>query len=204
MGPEELLGGYFLTPQTNPPTPWPAERFADLFTREVTEGMVVPRVERRGPAGLVATDCHRRRHAPPPTRACCAAPPAPPLATGVPVSFGAGADAVADLEVVLDEGLSGRPGRRRSSAPATQAAKRRRARRLRRPRPSRRRGRPRSPAAGHAERVLLSTGGGGLPFGHDAARSDVRPRSSRPCPRRHGAHQVLVANPRALLTVKER
>ncbi|MGW0940762.1 phosphotriesterase family protein, partial [Streptomyces sp. NPDC002666] len=55
QGPEEMLGGYFLTPQTNPPTPWPAEKFADLFTQEVTEGMVVPRVERRGAAGLVAT-----------------------------------------------------------------------------------------------------------------------------------------------------
>ena len=33
MGPEENLGGYFLTPQTNPPTPWPAEKFADLFGR---------------------------------------------------------------------------------------------------------------------------------------------------------------------------
>ncbi|MGJ3558379.1 hypothetical protein ACR6C2_03040 [Streptomyces sp. INA 01156] len=42
QGPEELLGGYFLTPQTNPPTPWPAEKFADLFAKEVTEGMVVP------------------------------------------------------------------------------------------------------------------------------------------------------------------
>ena len=72
MGPEEMLGGYFLTPQTNPPTPWPAEKFADLFTREVTEGMVVPRVERRGAAGLVVTapprghDRHRRE--PPPRR----------------------------------------------------------------------------------------------------------------------------------------
>src|SRR3954467_10263501 len=55
MGPEEDLGGYFLTPQTNPPTPWPAEKFADLFTQEVTEGMVVPRLERRGAAGLVTT-----------------------------------------------------------------------------------------------------------------------------------------------------
>ena len=55
QGPEGLLGGYFLTPQTNPPTPWPAEKFADLFTREVTEGMVIPRVERRGSAGLVVT-----------------------------------------------------------------------------------------------------------------------------------------------------
>lgn len=50
MGPEEMPGGYFLTPQTNPPTP--AERFADLFTKEVTGGMVVPRVERRAAAGL--------------------------------------------------------------------------------------------------------------------------------------------------------
>lgn len=55
MGPEENLGGYFLTPQTNPPTPWPAERFAELFAAEVTDGMVIPRVERRGAAGLVAT-----------------------------------------------------------------------------------------------------------------------------------------------------
>src|SRR5699024_9594279 len=53
FGPEDILGGYFLTPQTNPPTPWPAEKFEQLFSAEVTEGMVVPRVERRGPAGLV-------------------------------------------------------------------------------------------------------------------------------------------------------
>lgn len=55
MGPEAMLGGYFLTPQTNPPTPWPAEKFADLFTKEITEGMVVPRIERRAGAGLVTT-----------------------------------------------------------------------------------------------------------------------------------------------------
>src|SRR5579864_2135437 len=55
MGPEEMLGGYFLTPQTNPPTPWPAGKFAGLFAAEVAEGMVMPRVERRGAAGLVAT-----------------------------------------------------------------------------------------------------------------------------------------------------
>src|SRR3954470_10636183 len=59
MGPEEDLGGYFLTPQTDPPTPWPAERFADLFAAEITEGMVVPRVERRGAAGLVAATATR-------------------------------------------------------------------------------------------------------------------------------------------------
>ncbi|MBS1698533.1 MAG: phosphotriesterase, partial [Actinobacteria bacterium] len=55
MGPEENLGGYFLTPQTNPPTPWPAERFAELFAAEAAEGMVLPRVERRAAAGLIVT-----------------------------------------------------------------------------------------------------------------------------------------------------
>ncbi|MGI5158793.1 phosphotriesterase [Microbispora sp. CA-102843] len=104
QGPEEMLGGYFLTPQTNPPTPWPAERFADLFAKEVTEGMAVPRVERRGAAGLVATaatlsgmtatDESLFRGA---ARAASA--------TGVPVSIRYGNDAVRDLEVVLDEKL---------------------------------------------------------------------------------------------------
>ncbi|MHC1559199.1 phosphotriesterase family protein [Actinomycetospora sp. C-140] len=104
MGPEEMLGGYFLTPQTNPPTPWPAERFAELFTLEVTEGMAVPRVERRGAAGLVATTATREgMTATDQSLAQGAARTA--LATGVPLSLRYGADAVADLEVVLDEGL---------------------------------------------------------------------------------------------------
>jgi phosphotriesterase-related protein len=104
MGPEEMLRGYFLTPQTNPPTPWPAERFADLFTREVTEGMVVPRVERRGAAvlvattatreGMTATDASLFRGAARTART-----------TGVPVSVRFGNDAVRDLEVVMDEQL---------------------------------------------------------------------------------------------------
>lgn len=104
MGPEELLGGYFLTPQTNPPTPWPAEKFADLFSKEITEGMVVPRVERRGPAGLVTTTA---------TRASMTATDESlfrgsartALATGVALSIRFGADALHDLDVVLDEGL---------------------------------------------------------------------------------------------------
>lgn len=104
MGPEELLGGYFLTPQTNPPTPWPAERFADLFAKEVTKGMVIPRVERRAtaglittaadPAGMTATEESLFRGA---ARAA--------LATGVPLSVRYGYDAVHDLGIVLDEGL---------------------------------------------------------------------------------------------------
>ena len=55
QGPENMLGGYFLTPQTNPPTPWPAQKFAEMFGREVNEGMVVPRLERRAPAGMICT-----------------------------------------------------------------------------------------------------------------------------------------------------
>lgn len=104
MGPEEMLGGYFLTPQTNPPTPWPAEKFADLFTKEVTEGMVVPRVERRGAAGLVATAATTAgMTATDESLFRGAARTA--LNTGVAASIRYGADAVHDLDVVLDEKL---------------------------------------------------------------------------------------------------
>ena len=104
QGPEELLGGYFLTPQTNPPTPWPAEKFAGLFTQEITEGMVVPRVERRGPAGLVTTAVSRAgMTATDESLLRGAARTA--LATGTAVSFRFGADAVRELDVVLDENL---------------------------------------------------------------------------------------------------
>ncbi|MGW0858200.1 phosphotriesterase family protein [Streptomyces sp. NPDC002690] len=104
QGPEEMLGGYFLTPQTNPPTPWPADRFADLFTGEIAQGMVVPRVERRGPAGLVATTATRQgMTATDESLFRGAARTA--LRTGVALSVRYGADAVHDLGVVLDENL---------------------------------------------------------------------------------------------------
>ncbi|MFF2324815.1 MULTISPECIES: phosphotriesterase [unclassified Streptomyces] len=104
QGPEEMLGGYFLTPQTNPPTPWPAERFADLFTKEVTEGMVVPRVERRGAAGLVATTATPEGMTATDESLFRGAARAA-LSTGVAVSLRYGSDAVHDLDVVLDEKL---------------------------------------------------------------------------------------------------
>lgn len=108
MGPEAMLGGYFLTPQTNPPTPWPAEKFADLFAGEVTEGMVVPRVERRGAAGIIATTTTTEGMTATDESLVRGAARAS-LATGVPVSIRFGADAVHDLEVALAEGLpSGR------------------------------------------------------------------------------------------------
>ncbi|MGY3206051.1 phosphotriesterase family protein [Streptomyces sp. TE5632] len=104
QGPEELLGGYFLTPQTNPPTPWPAEKFADLFAKEVTEGMVVPRVERRGAAGLVATTATLEGMTATDESLFRGAARAA-LSTGVAVSVRYGSDAVHDLDVVLDEKL---------------------------------------------------------------------------------------------------
>jgi phosphotriesterase-related protein len=104
MGPEEMLGGYFLTPQTNPPTPWPAEKFADLFSQEVTEGMVVPRVERRGAAGLVTTTAARSGMTPTEESLFRGAARTARM-TGVPVSIRFGADALHDLDIVLGESL---------------------------------------------------------------------------------------------------
>ena len=104
MGPEEMLGGYFLTPQTNPPTPWPAERFAELFSREVTEGMVVPRVERRGAAGLVTTTADRAGMTPT-EESLFRGAARTAVKTGVPVSIRFGADALHDLDIVLTEEL---------------------------------------------------------------------------------------------------
>ncbi|MFD1210437.1 phosphotriesterase [Arthrobacter sp. GCM10027362] len=102
MGPEEVLGGYFLTPQTNPPTPWPAEKFADLFAKEVTEGMVVPRLERRGAAGIVTTTATRGGMTPT-DESLFRGAARTALATGVPVSIRYGKDALGDLGIVLDE-----------------------------------------------------------------------------------------------------
>lgn len=104
MGPEEMLGGYFLTPQTNPPTPWPAERFAGLFEQELVEGMVVPRLERRAPAGLVATAAAVAGMTATEESLVRGAARAA-LSTGAPVSIRFGADALHDLRVALDEGL---------------------------------------------------------------------------------------------------
>jgi phosphotriesterase-related protein len=104
MGPEEMLGGYFLTPQTNPPTPWPAEKFAELFSKEVTEGMVVPRVERRGTAGLVTTTAARSGMTPT-EESLFRGAARTALNTGVPASIRFGADALHDLDIVLDESL---------------------------------------------------------------------------------------------------
>jgi phosphotriesterase-related protein len=104
QGPEAMLGGYFLTPQTNPPTPWPAQKFAELFGREVNEGMVVPRLERRAPAGMVATAVTQSGMTPTDTSLVRGAARAG-AAYGVPVLIRCGADMPAELQLALDEGI---------------------------------------------------------------------------------------------------
>jgi phosphotriesterase-related protein len=105
LGPEEELGGYFLTPQTNPPTPWPAEKFGELFGKEVSEGMVVPRVERRAAAGIIATIADRAGMTPTEESLFRGSARAAKN-TGVPVSIRFGADALHDLDIVLDEQIA--------------------------------------------------------------------------------------------------
>ena len=104
MGPEENLGGYFLTPQTNPPTPWPAEKFADLLAQEIAEGMVVPRLERRAPAGLVISEADRAGITPTEVSLFKGSARAA-AAHGVALSIRWGTDALAELTHVLDEGI---------------------------------------------------------------------------------------------------
>jgi phosphotriesterase-related protein len=104
QGPEAMLGGYFLTPQTNPPTPWPADRFAEMFSQEVTEGMVVPRFERRAAAGLVATAVTVEGMTPT-DESLVRGAARTGLATGVAVLIRCGPDALANLEVALSEGI---------------------------------------------------------------------------------------------------
>ncbi len=104
MGPEENLGGYFLTPQTNPPTPWPAEKFADLFGKEITDGMVIPRLERRQPAGVIVIEADRNGVTPTEISLYKGAAHTS-LATGVAVSIRFGVDALAEIKHLLEEGL---------------------------------------------------------------------------------------------------
>ncbi|MFJ7727347.1 phosphotriesterase [Neobacillus sp. NPDC097160] len=104
LGPEPMLSGYFLTPQKNPPTPWSAEQFADLFAKEVTEGIVVPRIERSGLAGLVTSIASQSGISEKETSLFRGSAQAA-LATGVPVSVQYGADAAGDLDILLGEGI---------------------------------------------------------------------------------------------------
>ncbi|MFM6979955.1 MAG: phosphotriesterase [Micrococcales bacterium] len=105
LGPEENLGGYFLTPQTNPPTPWPAEKFEDLLYKEFSEGMVRPRLERRAPAGLAAVKADKAGISATEVSLFKGAARAANK-SGAALSFAFGADPMADLEQILAEGIS--------------------------------------------------------------------------------------------------
>lgn len=198
---EAMLGGYFLTPQTNPPTPWPAEKFVTLYADEVTEGMVVPRVERRGAAGLISTAVTAAGMTPTDEsqlRGCARAA----VQTGVALTFRAGADPVGELAVALDEGLAadriavvgaggaaaevagkgafvvftGTDGLDAALAFAED---------------------------GYAERTLVATGGAGVAFGYDEGEMPEASYDAlvRAVPAEL-APQLLTANPAALLAVK--
>jgi len=106
LGPEEMLGGYFLTPQTNPPSPWPADKFAALFSKEITEGMVVPRLERRGKAGLITTIAATSGMTAT-EESLFRAVARTSHDTGVAASIRFGVDAVAELKILRDEHLAG-------------------------------------------------------------------------------------------------
>ncbi|MFJ5716017.1 phosphotriesterase [Neobacillus sp. NPDC093127] len=105
LGPEPMLSGYFTTPQKNPPTPWSAEQFSGLFTKEVLEGIVIPRVERSSSAGLVTSIATRSGITEVETGLFRGSAQTA-LATGVPVSVQYGADATGDLEILLGEGVA--------------------------------------------------------------------------------------------------
>ncbi|BBB00755.1 putative phosphotriesterase-family protein [Actinacidiphila reveromycinica] len=225
QGPEELLGGYFLTPQTDPPTPWPAEKFAELFTREITEGMVVPRVERRGPAGLVATAVTRTGMTATDESLVRGAARAA-LATGTALSLRYGADAVHDLDTALDEGLPAdriavggldRADAVAAGAPVKVAARGARVvlDRVGREGPDHVTDAERArlvvelARAGHADRILLSAGATGVAKGHPAddlpysrVLTDFVPRLAARGLGEDDVRRILVANPRDLLATR--
>lgn len=105
LGPEPMLSGYFTTPQKNPPTPWSAEQFSGLFTKEVTEGIVIPRVERSSSAGLVTSIATQGGITQVETGLFRGSAQTA-LATGVPVSVQSSEDTVNDLDILLGEGVA--------------------------------------------------------------------------------------------------
>ncbi|MBX6387827.1 MAG: phosphotriesterase [Frankia sp.] len=193
---EAMLGGYFLTPQTNPPTPWPAEKFAKLYADEVTEGMVVPRVERRAAAGLISTAVTASGMTPTDEsqlRGCARAA----KQTRVPLSFRAGADPLAELAVALDEGLA---AERIAVSNAGDAAK-----------PIADQGAfvvfadldaaVQFARGGYADKTLVTTGGAAVAFGHEVASASYA-ELLRLVPA-DLTEQLLIRNPAALLAVRE-
>lgn len=223
MGPEENLGGYFLTPQTNPPTPWAAERFAGLFSAEVTEGMVVPRVERRGLAGLIVTATSTGGRTPT-DESLVRGAAISGTTTGAPVSIRFGVDPLDDLDLALATGID--PARvviagldRRDAAHVALQVAERGARvgidHVGIDDPAHLTDAERVDliidllAAGHATRILLSAGAVGVGKGLPATATTFATVLTDFVPKLKAAgvgdadiHTILVDGPRDLLTVK--
>lgn len=111
LGTEPTTGAYFTTPPTmmlNPPRPLPIEYLADLFAREVTEGIAVPKRERSGPAGVICIAASQGGLTLFEKQVYRAAARAA-LLTGVAVSIQVGDDALHELDILESEGLA--PGR---------------------------------------------------------------------------------------------
>ncbi|PPL19445.1 phosphotriesterase family protein [Microterricola pindariensis] len=228
MGPEENLGGYFLTPQTNPPTPWPAERFAELFAAEATDGMVHPRVARRAPAGLIVTT-QSSDGATPTDDSLLRGAALAATRSGVALAFSAPSDTIRALELALAEGLPADrivvSGLDRAGTGATVRAT---------ARAVAKRGAyialdhigrvdAGSPSdddraalvlalvdAGHGARILLSAGAVGVAKGHAEVNSayevvltDFAPKLAAHGLDEDGIRRILIDNPRDLLAVKE-
>lgn len=224
MGPEENLGGYFLTPQTNPPTPWPAERFAELFAAEATEGMVLPRVERRAPAGLVVT-MQTAAGATPTDESLLRGAARAAVQTGVALSFSAPADPLGALDAALAEGLAADrivvAGLDRAGAAATARAVAERGAYVAIDHVGQTDADLLSDddraalvaelvAAGLGSRILLSAGAVGVAKGHtgtdvayDAVLTGFAPQLAARGLDEDSIRGILVDNPRDLLAVKE-
>ncbi|MEH7253293.1 phosphotriesterase [Neobacillus niacini] len=107
LGAEPTVGAYFTTPPTmmlNPPRPLPVAYLADLFAKEVTEGIAVPRRERSGPAGIISIGASREGVTLFERQVYLAAARAA-LQTGASVSIQVGADVFNELDILESEGL---------------------------------------------------------------------------------------------------
>lgn len=103
LGPASMVGSYFTTQQTEPPGPMPLDRLTEMFAKEISAGTVIPRRERTGPAGLIATEASKdgitdfEEHL---YRASALAS----LETGAAITFQYGRTAESELEILEEEG----------------------------------------------------------------------------------------------------
>ncbi|MFC2947599.1 phosphotriesterase family protein [Virgibacillus sediminis] len=105
LGPATRVGSYFTTQQTEPPGPMPLDRLAEMYAKEITEGTVVPRRERTGPAGLICTEANKEGITEFEEHLYRGAAQAA-LQTGAAVSIQVGKDPAYELGILEKEGLA--------------------------------------------------------------------------------------------------